>query len=366
LMSKDIIRFIDKDCQHYPIQYGDFNFVTDWDEYKNYTGTKISYLVEFNPTTYRIPDLIKKIKKHLEVADHVCVDLEEPGLWYKNASLPIMPSTGRPEGRWYGTVDFINDNFKASDRVTFFGCVVPLRETVRPLYFLNNMFFHDILLYQKDDLCKRLLNKLETFSVNKKFQWELMCSKRIEIYEELKKHSVDKITFSTCHALGISSWSKDVVAPTNTPAENISNDSNVRCSDLIDPEIYNNSYYSCVIETVIPADNSFAMFSEKEAKPIIAKRPFIIVGSKDHLKAFKKLGFKTFSPVIDESYDDEPDKDKRVKMIFDAMEKLNRRDPIEVYQELESILEYNKQHFENRSNWNKEFLDAWKFGKINL
>jgi len=117
---------------------------------------------------------------------------------------------------------------------------------------------------------------------------------------------------------------------------------------------------------VIPADNSFAMFSEKEAKPIIAKRPFIIVGAKDHLKAFRNLGFKTFSPVIDESYDNEPNKDKRVHMIFDAMEKLSKKDPIEVYQTLEPILEHNKKHFENKNNWNKEFLDFWQYGKINF
>ena len=365
-MDKLINRFIDPYWHHYAKLYPSFKLFRDWNEYKNADGRKISYLVEFCPSTENIPKLTEKIRKHLGIADHVYVDLGEPGFSYKDINAPIDKTTGRPTGRYYGTVDFINDNFKQSDCVTFFGCVVPLKQTVRPLYFFNDMFFQDILLYQTNDFCINLLKKLKSYNNKKQHCWEVMCSKHTDIYKQLKNHAVDRSTFSTCHALGISSWSKDVVAPTNTPAENISNDSNIRCSDLIDPEIYNNSYYSCVIETVIPADNSFAMFSEKEAKPIIAKRPFIIVGSKDHLKAFRNLGFKTFSPVIDESYDDEPNKDKRVHMIFDTMEKLSKKDPVEVYQALEPILEHNKKHFENKNNWNKEFLDAWKFGTINL
>ena len=365
-MNNDINRFIDRNWHHYATQYPSFKLYQDWDLYKDSNGKKISYLVEFSPSTENITKLINKIKKHLEIADHVYVDLGEPGFSYKDINAPIDKTTGRPTGRYYGTVDFINDNFKQSDRVTFFGCVVPLKQTVRPLYFFNDMFFQDILLYQTNDFCIDLLKKLKSYNNKKQHCWEIMCSRHTDIYKQLKNHAVDGSTFSTCHALGISSWSKDVVAPTNTPAENINNNSNIRCSDLIDPEIYNNSYYSCVIETVIPADNSFAMFSEKEAKPIVAKRPFIIVGAKGHLRAFRNLGFKTFSPVIDESYDNEPNKDKRVHMIFDAMEKLSKKDPVEVYQALEPILEHNKKHFENKNNWNKEFLDAWKFGTINL
>ena len=125
----------------------------------------------------------------------------------------------------------------------------------------------------------------------------------------------------------------------------------------------------------------FHRLLEKEAKPIVAKRPFIIVGSKDHLKAFRKLGFKTFSPVIDESYDDEPNKIKRFNMILDAMDKLTEQDPQEVYKKLQSVLDYNYNHFysldcawdasnwdsinwDETTNWNKKLLDAWHQGQM--
>jgi len=108
-----------------------------------------------------------------------------------------------------------------------------------------------------------------------------------------------------------------------------------------------------MIETTI--HNDFAMFSEKEAKPIIAKRPFVIFGSKGQLRAFRSLGFKTFDPVIDESYDDIDDKRERWQKVLDSMLTLTNSDHTEVYAKLSAVLEHNKNHFEN-TNW-KRCLD---------
>jgi hypothetical protein len=287
----------------------------------------------------------------MEISDHVYVDLGEPGFWYKEDSTNFY------------TPDFIN-KFNTTDNVTFFGNIIINVPINRPCYYLNDMFYQDIEIYKKEPLCIKLLNKL-TNNPKRKYYWELMCSHNVELYNEIKKHNVFAKTFTTCHALGISHWGPDVKEPTTsgqlfTVAEKIQVEiNNLRCSDLIDPSIYNESFYSCVIETNIPENDVFSMFSEKEAKPIVAKRPFIIVGSKDHLKAFRKLGFKTFSPVIDESYDDEPNKIKRFNMIFVAMDKLTEQDPQEVYKKLQSVLDYNYNHFHNKANWNKELLDAW-------
>ena len=146
-------------------------------------------------------------------------------------------------------------------------------------------------------------------------------------------------------------------------AQSIAQDHNLRCSDLIDPSIYNQSHYSCVVETVIPDDSRMSMFSEKEAKPIVAKRPFILVGTRYHLNAFRSLGFKTFSPVIDESYDNEPDVDKRISMVLDSMHKLSQEDPKQVYEKLAPILEHNHNHFYNHV-WNRGLQAAWYQGTV--
>jgi hypothetical protein len=94
------------------------------------------------------------------------------------------------------------------------------------------------------------------------------------------------------------------------------------------------------------------MFSEKEAKPIVAQRPFIIFGAWRQLEAFRSLGFKTFFEVIDESYDLIEDKTKRWHRALDSMLELTRHDPVEVYGHLKDVLEHNKIHFEN-NEWRR-------------
>ena len=350
-----IVRYINPSWHHYAVQYPNFNIVRDWKSYENASGDKkFSYISEFNPTSERIPILVEEIKKHLTVADHVYVNMGEPGLSYKD----IKKSK---EGPYLGTVDFINDHFVSTDAVTFFGNAILQKPTSRPWHYFNDMFFSDINLYNKDKLCLSLLQQLDQPLSNRTYHWEIMCSRHTDIYKKLKQHPVDQNTLSTCHSLGIQFYGSSVVQPkNNNPAEGAGlENTHIRCSDLIDPEIYNSSYYSAVIETIAPADNSFSMFSEKEAKPIVGGRPFIIIGSQYHMRAFRSLGFKSFSPMIDESYDLEPDRNKRLKMIFDEMHRLSQSNPVEVYRELKPVLEHNKKWFENKSNWNKEFLDAW-------
>ena len=150
------------------------------------------------------------------------------------------------------------------------------------------------------------------------------------------------------------SWSASVKHPEKHSAETIGDKEHaqVRCSDLIDPNIYNQTFYTAMIETTI--HNDFAMFSEKEAKPIIAKRPFVIFGSAGHLKALRSLGYKTFDPVIDESYDQILDKHTRWTKVFESMRDLSLKDPTRVYSNLRTVLEHNKKHFEN-TNWKKAF-----------
>ena len=342
-----IARFIDKDMHHYCVQYFAFKpLYTDVNEFKNVEADKkFSYLAEWCPNTDTIPKLYDRIQMHMEISDHVYVDLGEPGFCYKE------------DNNDFYTPDFIN-KFNKTDNVTFFGNLIINVPTNRPCHYLNDMFFQDIEIYKNDPLCIDLLKKL-TNNSERKYYWELMCSRHVDLYNEVKKHNVFAKTFTTCHALGISHWGPDVQKPKNMYGGERFRHDNLRCTDLIDPSIYNESFYSCVVETNIPENDVFSMFSEKEAKPIVAKRLFIIVGSKDHLKAFRKLGFKTFSPVIDESYDDEPNKIKRFNMIFDAMDKLTEQDPQEVYKKLQSVLDYNYNHFHNKANWNKELLDAW-------
>jgi hypothetical protein len=169
----------------------------------------------------------------------------------------------------------------------------------------------------------------------------------------IEQHPVLQQTFLTYFGKDTAGghWSEHVVRPKKHTAETLGPLANrfntqIRCSDLIDPEIYNQTWYTAMIETTI--HNDFAMFSEKEAKPIVAKRPFIMFGACRQLEAFRSLGFKTFDKVVDESYDLIGDKQERWQKALDSMLELTKQDPRVVYDKLADVLRHNKDHFENQ------------------
>ena len=78
-------------------------------------------------------------------------------------------------------------------------------------------------------------------------------------------------------------------------------------------------------------DRNFSPSSvtEKCYKPIACVRPFIAFSTPYYLEDLRKLGFKTFSPFIDESYDRETNSITRVNMIVEEINRiclLNKED----------------------------------------
>ena len=69
-----------------------------------------------------------------------------------------------------------------------------------------------------------------------------------------------------------------------------------------------------------PTDSVF--LSEKIYKPLACKHPFVVVGVDKTLEYLKRFGYKTFDKWIDESYDNEPDDDKRMDMIMEEVKRL--------------------------------------------
>lgn len=118
-----------------------------------------------------------------------------------------------------------------------------------------------------------------------------------------------------------------------------------------DPKFYVDTYFTIVTETAClykyshpgltpPGRN----LSEKTFKPILNKHPFIIIGLKHSIKLLQERGFKTFHPLIDESYDNEDDDGKRILMAFKQVIKLANLQPNVLKGYLtyfRSITEYN-------------------------
>ena len=88
--------------------------------------------------------------------------------------------------------------------------------------------------------------------------------------------------------------------------------------------------------------------TEKTFKAIALEMPFVLVAPAHSLKYLRSYGFKTFSPVIDESYDDIEDDILRIERIAEILLDLQARSAaakIELHQQLLPLVEYNYRHF---------------------
>lgn len=117
-------------------------------------------------------------------------------------------------------------------------------------------------------------------------------------------------------------------------------------SILLPWKIYNQSWFSIITESFIHCN----LLSEKTAKPLLGKRLFVFFGVQYALKFLRSIGFKTFDSVIDESYDAEPDNQKRWSMAFEQVKYLCEQDPAEIYKKILPVLEHNQQIMFN-TNW---------------
>lgn len=110
-------------------------------------------------------------------------------------------------------------------------------------------------------------------------------------------------------------------------------------SQIMPIRVFNDTAYSIVAET--DTDNTLSFFSEKTAKPILARRLFVAFSGYKFLHNLRKIGFETFGDVIDENYDLEINDFKRYKMAFEQVRRLCELDQEEVYGMIRPILEYN-------------------------
>jgi hypothetical protein len=84
--------------------------------------------------------------------------------------------------------------------------------------------------------------------------------------------------------------------------------------------------------------------TEKTYKAIMFKKPFILVSAQHALKSLRAFGFKTFSPWVDESYDDIEDFDLRTEAISAEIKRLSLLSDSEmsnILQEINDIIEHN-------------------------
>ena len=110
-------------------------------------------------------------------------------------------------------------------------------------------------------------------------------------------------------------------------------------------DLYLHSWVSVVVESRYFDYEHSVFISEKTYKPIACMQPFIIVGARGSLRYLKKLGYKTFSPYIDESYDELPDEERFVAIINAIKQIESIEDKVGWLNGMRDILEHNFELF---------------------
>ena len=88
--------------------------------------------------------------------------------------------------------------------------------------------------------------------------------------------------------------------------------------------------------------------TEKTFKPICMRMPFVLAGTQGSLRYLRSYGFRTFSHVWDESYDDEPNdvlRMERIASLIVSLDELPRSAKQELFFECLETVEHNYRHF---------------------
>jgi hypothetical protein len=111
-------------------------------------------------------------------------------------------------------------------------------------------------------------------------------------------------------------------------------------------EDYSSTDIEVVLETLFEDDRLH--LTEKILRPIALVQPFMLVATHGSLEYLRSYGFKTFAPIIDESYDTIKDPEKRLNAIMEAMQQISQWTDLERSENmarLQEIANYNYRYF---------------------
>lgn len=134
-----------------------------------------------------------------------------------------------------------------------------------------------------------------------------------------------------------------------------------------DEVLYRNSFFSLVTETHffpfskegLPTGHEI-FFTEKTYKPIAMKHPFILLSPAKTLYNLRKLGYQTFAPYIDETYDTIADNESRLLAVVSEVERLSKQSPEEwaIWEAaVAPIVEHNYNILKNKTNMSDYVLE---------
>lgn len=139
---------------------------------------------------------------------------------------------------------------------------------------------------------------------------------------------------------------QDVIDEWNTLRSTLSHVRNT-CDfglDLTIPEL-SDSYVHLVTESsILPR----VFITEKTWKPIAMQQIFLVFGTPGTIASLRQLGVDVFDDIVDHSYDNESNWERRLNMVHNSLESLLSQDLQSIYQETKSRREHNQVRFRNK------------------
>ena len=113
------------------------------------------------------------------------------------------------------------------------------------------------------------------------------------------------------------------------------------CVDKSIMSWYNQIFIDVVCEKMITGQTFFP--TEKTARPLATKTPFLIMAAPNYIKNLRRLGFRSFGQFWDEGYDYQQgvQRVESIKCIIDNLGQLDSKQLQDMYQDMSSILDHN-------------------------
>lgn len=189
-------------------------------------------------------------------------------------------------------------------------------------------------------------------NINKYHRYKLLLTYYNGDYTNSYFSFLDKLngqlakTFSNVNLNEINEINK--ILPLEIDTHLVENKMGFRVDNTYKKELFLDSCINIVTETSFIDNELFV--SEKILKPILMYQPFIVLGPSKILSHIKSYGFKTFSDFWDENYDDVEDHNKRLEIVIELINELNKKsieELNELYQKTKNICIYNRRLFDS-------------------
>ena len=182
---------------------------------------------------------------------------------------------------------------------------------------------------------------------------------RFHLYNFLKENDILKKTKHTFFSQFTKSEIKDALGSSDgLPTKGDMNDVKLLPGNFQNEEFYLNttaqfnSYINITTENRISNDGIF--LAERIHKNFMTFQPFIVIGQPNTLSLLRKWGYKTFDPLIDESYDSETDFNTRFEMIKENIINLSIYSIDELhnlYYGMKDVLYHNANHLRTQYDY---------------